>query len=757
MSYRHPKFFKEDHGAFMRNFESSFEKSYNGAMEHFDQKIADRKEYTDDLMAQADAMRKEGESMENFSAEAQTNLESEIQKFLKEGLKVEDAEGRDVNDEDFKGGFFGQSINESGKKNQLQIDEANASFNAEIGAINKFSDRTFVEGLDLQDDYDLGSASYVEYASIVKGLKNNFAAGGKMDFKYDSKNKFKAGIEIPNPEFVPPTIKVEGKAPIPNPDYYAGVNDGVKEMKTYSASEMQRIISENDPEARKAFEERYNTAQATLEGQAKARLDQVYAQGNAYKTDGKGAAYLGKTAVANVVKNYMAELQRTDENNPDADSHIDDIFNNKIKFNDKVRLEVLESTGGTDLMNMANQSAANADNVAQLLDLPHNAVSKQKKILEAMWRRSAPNIQGVNNVGTKEEWMKTQLSSLENARNGMVERYLNNELMGSGITSKYIKPSLTDDRNDGSGSGTDDGTDIRSSVVATNQAAFQFTEAKGEDFSSDEMYEKLGDSNLLPRGDGKLGPRGMAPKKWFSSERDQISKEEFDKILSDPKKFAEWKKKVKESGSDVMIEKFSQMSADIVGSKVPDLTGTEVDGKRVQNQTYDPTNGELTMTFDVDGKDQRIYKIDKLSGDMQLYLDQMGYGDKQGKTIEQGTKKFMEEKMPMLVDNRYSAELGGGDGMYSNYFDASNAGAGMDKVFQDYMRRKSIADYQDINTGLSNITAGNKNTPIAITPDITITPSDGIEKIMKQVDMLADKGQGDIYKKVIDALANLNK
>ena len=289
-------------------------------------------------------------------------------------------------------------------------------------------------------------------------------------------------------------------------------------MKNYSASEMQRIISENDPEARKAFEERYTTAQTTLEGQAKARLDQVYAQGNAYKTDGKGAAYLGKTAVANVVKSYMAELQQTDENNPDEDSHIDDIFNNKIKFNDNVRLEVLESTGGTDLMNMANQSAANADNVAQLLDLPHNAVSKQKKILEAMWRRSAPNIQGVNNVGTKEEWMKTQLSSLENARNGMVERYLNNELMGSGITSKYIKPSPTDDGNDGSGSGTDDGTDVRSSVIATNQAGFQFTEAKGEDFSSDEMYEKLGDSNLLPRGDGKLGARGsFNPKNWFNS------------------------------------------------------------------------------------------------------------------------------------------------------------------------------------------------------------------------------------------------
>ena len=740
MSYRHPKFYKEDHGAFMRNLESGFEKAFAGATKHYDDKIAEVDEYENDLMNQAEQMRKEAENMENFSADAQMNLENKIQSFLKEGLAVKNI-GKG------EGGLFGQKMGLKDKKSQLEIDEANASFNAEIGAINKFSDRVFVENLDLHDDYDKGSATYQEYASIVKGLKNNFAAGGSMDFDYSGDNKFKAGITIPNPAYTPEFIEVPGKPKIKNPDYYEGVNDGIDKDKTYSASEMQRIISENDPEARKAFETRYDTAYDTLEGQAKARLDQVYAQGNAYKTDGKGAAYLGKTAVANVVKEYMVEMKQSDENNPNEVSHIDDIFNNKVNFTDKVRFEVLQNTGGTGLASYADMSAASADNVSMLLDLPHNATTQQKKLLEAIYRR-----EGVTE--DKDQWMKKQMGDLENARNGMVERYLNNELMGSGISSKYIKPSTTNENNNPPGGNNDGGGDeIRSSVIATQQSGFQFTEAESSDFAGDDMYSKLADANLLPRGGGNVGKQSWG--EWFRGENKQLSQEDFNKMLNNPEQFAAWKQKIEESGNAKLIEEFSTMTSGIVSSKVPTITGTEIDGKRVQNQNFDPESGELTVAFDTEGEDIRTYNMNKLSGDMQLYLDQMGYGDKTGKTIEEGTRKFMEEKMPMLIDNRYNSDLGGSDGMYDSYFDASNAGAGMDKVYQDYIRRKSVADYNDINTGLSAIPAGDKNTPIAITPEITITPSDGIEKIMKQVDMIADKGQGDIYKKVIEKLAQL--
>ena len=420
MSYRHPRFYKEDYGSFGKAFQKNFDTQFNNVMDYYEQQGAARKEYENDLYAQADKMREDAKAAGATAADLKGKIEDQVQAFLKEGLEVGLKQGA-------KGsGFLGMNIRETGKKNRLQLDEANASFNANIQAANQITDRAFVSGLQVDEDYDHGSGSYLEYASVVKSLQNQ---QGTADFTYSGDNKFSFGVEIDNPRY-DPELPVndnqyleDGKTR--NPDY------NPKKLK-YNAEEVQRLIGENDPEARKQIEENINTATETLLKTAESDLERKFAQGNAYGDPTKGAAYLGETAVKEVVGGYMQELQQQDENNPDEGSIIDDIYNNKVKFNDKTRMEIFQGIEGSEFLldkisKDGNINPELADEMAMLLDLPKNDITYQRRILKKL---------GV----TEPEDVKRAMDSINAAKDGMVERYLVNEVYGSGITSKYIKP-----------------------------------------------------------------------------------------------------------------------------------------------------------------------------------------------------------------------------------------------------------------------------------------------------------------------------
>tara|TARA_Y100000592_G_scaffold48888_1_gene77426 strand:- start:2230 stop:4260 length:2031 start_codon:yes stop_codon:yes gene_type:complete len=396
MSYRHPRFYKEDYTGFNKGASAAFQQSFTDVKGYFDKKIEQRKEYEADLHAQADKMREAAAASGQVGAEFQKKLEENIQNFLKEGMAVD---GMD------KPGFFFQNVKETGKKDKLDLDKANANFNAEIAAANNITDRAFVAGLEIDEDYDHGSGSYLEYASVVKALQSNFKEGGNVDFKYkgEGSNEFGFGVTINNPRWRPGDPEEE-------------------KMITYSAQDVQRLIGENDPKARAQIEENINTAVDSLVKTAKSDLDERFASGRASGKD--GVLYKGETSVENTVAQYMREMRQQDENNPDDPSIIDDIFNNKVKFNDNIRLQELERVeGSAGLIGLANNED-NAEKLAMLLDMPHNELSYSKKIL--------------NEMGVKD--VDGALKTLEAAKNNMVERYLKNEVMGSGIASKYIDP-----------------------------------------------------------------------------------------------------------------------------------------------------------------------------------------------------------------------------------------------------------------------------------------------------------------------------
>ena len=219
MSYRHPRFYREDFTGFNNAMQKSFGEQFKNVTDYFDKKIEARKEYEADLHAQADKMREEAEAAGNIGAEFQKELEENIQNFLKEGLKME-ATGK-------KGGIglFGTNLKEF-KKSQLDLDKANANFNAQITAANGITDRAFIQDLQIDEDYDHGSGSYLEYATVIKALKGNFREGGNIGFEYKGDNDFSMGITVNNPRF--------------DPELPEGPDN--KKMNTYSAQEIQRLI-----------------------------------------------------------------------------------------------------------------------------------------------------------------------------------------------------------------------------------------------------------------------------------------------------------------------------------------------------------------------------------------------------------------------------------------------------------------------------------------------------------------------------------
>ena len=621
MSYRHPRFYKEDYTGFNKGASDAFQQSFTDVKGYFDKKIEERKAYEADLHAQADKMREAAAASGQVGADFQKKLEENIQNFLKEGMAVD---GMD------KPGFFFQNVKETGKKDKLDLDKANANFNAEIAAANNITDRAFVAGLEIDEDYDHGSGSYLEYASVVKALQSNFKEGGNVDFKYkgEGSNEFGFGVTINNPRWRPGDPEEE-------------------KMITYSAQDVQRLIGENDPNARKQIEENINTAVDSLVKTAKSDLEERHASGRASGKD--GILYKGETSVENTVAQYMKEMRQQDENNPDDPSIIDDIFNNKVKFNDKIRLEELERAGGNTLIDFTkdengNVNEDNAEKLAMLLDMPHNELSYSKKILNEM---------GVEDVDGA-------LKTLEAAKNNMVERYLKNEVMGSGIASKYIDPKTPPPP-----SGDDDGdsdpsssANLREISIADQSGRFLEVSTDSEKLGND--YNTLSDKKLLPRNvvkneDGTYEFDVKSWEFWGDYNKDKISESQFKEYLKDPK----FKEQYLNSLQETNYGDFDVTEYENVDLSSLEQANVTVDGskKQIYESNFNRSSGELTLFLEDPSKpgtsrNTKTYNMRSQSGYMDYYMDRLGYSTQ--KERNEGFDVAASLMVDELVQNDYN-------------------------------------------------------------------------------------------------------
>jgi len=625
MSYRHPRFYREDYTGFNRGAQAGFTQAYTEVTAYFDKKIEDRKAYEADLHTQADKMREQLTAAKEAGATFQKSIEDQVQLFLKEGLS---AEGTD------KPGFFAQNIKEN-RKSKLDLDAANANFNEKIAAANNLIDRTFVQSLEIDEDFDHGSGSYLEYASVVKALQSNFKEGGSMDFNYKGKgsNEFDFGVTINNPR------------------WREGDPEEEKTI-TYTAEQVQALIGENDPEARKQIEENINASLTTLSNTAKADLEKRNAYGQSVKgTAGntEGKAYYGETSVRSTVSTFMSEMRQQDENNPDDPSLIDDIFNNKVKFNDKIRIEELERAGGSSLVALTKDENGNVDGdkaekLAQLLDMPHNEISMSKKILTEL---------GVTDQG---EAMKL----LEAAKNNMVERYLVNEVMGMGIASKFVPPTTPTGGGDGGGRNNNQGGNFREITIGDQSGRFLELNTDTDKLAGD--YSKLNEEKLLPRNVKKNedGTFDFDVKKgaWWQLgsdyDEDKISEKEFAELLKDPNFKNQYIQSLQDQDySDLDLTDYD--TSTIASLQEGNVT---VDGskKNIYNSDFDRTTGELTLFLSDEAnqtsKTQKVYNMRTQTGYMDYYMDRLGYSTQ--KERNEGFEVAADLMTDELLQNDYN-------------------------------------------------------------------------------------------------------
>tara|TARA_R100001530_G_scaffold135997_2_gene114818 strand:+ start:3817 stop:5985 length:2169 start_codon:yes stop_codon:yes gene_type:complete len=505
MSYRNPRFYKPvDYTSFNRAFTSAFDTQYKNATNYFDKKIEQRELYEKDLFAQADKMREGFGNMEELSEKVQEQLEQTVQDYVKQGLEVE---GLD------KPGIFGQKIKQK-KYTKLDIDKGIANFNAKAQTLSGISDMILKNDLNPNDELNNGSNSYREINALQQAMTANQSNISFNHVKGGDGQEFDFSIEIDNPRYRENEPK---EIPDPNNPGEMKPNPHFPKKRKFSATELSQLMGENTKEDRVAIDADKDALVDKIVKTSEGRLNERNADGKAYpgtrtNTDGsvRGVAYHGSTDAEGVVDEMIEELSSKNENNPDETNTLDDIFNNHVNFNDKIRLAEFSeikgdaSTGQLDssvITNLLNDPDT-ADYFAMIMDLPKNEIGEQQYLLKKM--------------GITDAQMKGALLTVDAAKDRLTRRYLINEAEARGLESKYIEPEKVPASGTGSGSGGGSGdTPPEIDTYSPQQAGEAFTSINAVQQSMSDisgLMDKVGlgkDPSKIP-GEYKGGLLGFA-------------------------------------------------------------------------------------------------------------------------------------------------------------------------------------------------------------------------------------------------------
>ena len=128
MSYRNPRFFKEDYTLINRSFQQAFTAAYKGAQDFYDKIEAEQKEYESDVQVRSDLMKQDVANLKDLAAGTQAEILKTVNEFYDEATRV-DLGGKK------RLGLFAKNLDQE-RRSKTDLDLAAQNFTAAAQPLN---------------------------------------------------------------------------------------------------------------------------------------------------------------------------------------------------------------------------------------------------------------------------------------------------------------------------------------------------------------------------------------------------------------------------------------------------------------------------------------------------------------------------------------------------------------------------------------------------------------------------------------------
>ena len=421
MSYRNPRFFKEDYTLINRSFQQAFTAAYKGAQDFYDKIEAEQKEYESDVQVRSDLMKQDVANLKDLAAGTQAEILKTVNEFYDEATRV-DLGGKK------RLGLFAKNLDQE-RRSKTDLDLAAQNFTAAAQPLNSLFG--MLNDLDEKGGLNKSSDTYLEFAAVVQAARNGFKkfdATGEKQFSFNKTgtNEFDMNIRIENPKW----------------------REGMDESKKYINVDSRLLatyIGNNNPELKARYDEAYSGENGVLEslkGEYTSRMNEIYADGKVPRNS-KGFSITPEDFLKDDVRDYVNVVKGDGSD----ETMITDIFNNSVDFGTSKRFNMLTKFGSKNsflktlvtFVDEETDDVKKKEIVADLLETKHNDTSLNRSLLLEL--------------GIKEEDIPATIKGLNDLKNEMVAEKLYDEIYSDGLTSKYRTETAPEDDDD-----TADGT-----------------------------------------------------------------------------------------------------------------------------------------------------------------------------------------------------------------------------------------------------------------------------------------------------------